>query len=50
MILALILLLPKKGHEAAFVVATYVSTVCIAGVLLQEDTSGSLRPYMRVLG
>jgi hypothetical protein len=32
------------GHEAEFVVATDASKVGIVGVLLQEDTSGSLRP------
>jgi hypothetical protein len=39
-----VLLIPKMGHEAEFVVAIDVSKVGIAGVLLQEDTSGSLRP------
>jgi hypothetical protein len=39
------LLIPKMGHEAEFFVATDASyKVGIAGVLLQEDTSGSLRP------
>jgi hypothetical protein len=32
------------GNEAEFVVATDASKVGIVGVLLQEDTSGSLRP------
>jgi hypothetical protein len=32
------------GHDAEFVVATDASKVGIVGVLLQEDTSGSLRP------
>jgi len=32
------------GHEAQFVVATDASKVDIDGVLLQEDTSGTLRP------
>ena len=32
------------GHEAEFVVATNASKVGIVGVLLQEDTSSSLRP------
>jgi hypothetical protein len=44
MILAPVLLIPKMGHEAEFVVATDASKVGIAGVLLQEDTSCSLRP------
>jgi hypothetical protein len=39
-----VLLIPKMGHEAEFVVATGASKVGIAGVLLQEDTFGSLRP------
>jgi hypothetical protein len=38
------LLIPTMGHEAEFVVETNASKVGIAGVLLQEDTSGSLRP------
>ena len=45
MIAAPILLILSMGHEAEFVVATYASKVGVAGVLLQEDTSGSLRPY-----
>jgi hypothetical protein len=32
------------GHEAEFFVATDARRVCIVGVLLQEDTFGSLRP------
>jgi hypothetical protein len=32
------------GHEAEFVVASDAGKVGIAGALLQEDTSGSLRP------
>jgi len=44
MILAPVLLIPKRGHETGFVVATDASKVGIVGVLLQEDTSGSLRP------
>jgi hypothetical protein len=43
-ILAPVLLIPKMGHEAEFVVATDASKVGIAGVLLKEDTSESLRP------
>ena len=39
-----VLLIPKMRHLAEFVVATDASKVGIAGVLLQEDTSGSLRP------
>jgi hypothetical protein len=31
------------GHEAIFLVATEASKVGIVAVLLQEDTSGSLR-------
>ncbi len=38
-----VLLIFKMGHEVEFVVATDASKVGIAGVLLQEDTSGSLR-------
>ena len=41
---ASVLLIPKAGHDAEFVVATYASKVGIDGVLLQEDTSGSMRP------
>jgi hypothetical protein len=44
MISAPVLLIPKMGHEAEFVVATDASKVGIAGVILKEDTSGSLRP------
>ena len=44
MISASVLLIPKMGHEAELVVTTDASKVGIAGVLLQEDTSGSLRP------
>ena len=44
MISAPILQIPKTGHEAEFVVATDASKVRIVGVLLQEDTSRSLRP------
>ena len=44
MFFAPVLLIPKMGHEAEFVVATDASEVGIAGVNLQEDTSGSLRP------
>ena len=44
MISAPVLSIPKFGHEADFVAATDASKVGIAGVLLQEDTSGSLRP------
>ena len=39
-----VLLILSMGHEAEFVVATDASKVGIAGVLLQQDTSGSLRP------
>ena len=45
MISAPILLIPKMRHEAEFfIVATDANKVGIAGVLLQEETSGSLRP------
>jgi hypothetical protein len=44
MILAPVLLIRKIGHEAEIVVATDASKVGIVGVLLQEDTFGSLRP------
>jgi hypothetical protein len=44
MISALVLLISKTGHEAEFVVATDASKVGIAGVLLQEDSNGHLRP------
>ena len=45
MILEPILFIPKMGHEPEFVVATDDSKVGIVGVLLQEDTLSSLRPY-----
>jgi hypothetical protein len=38
-IFAPILIIPKAGHDAEFVVATDASKVGIVGVLLQEDTS-----------
>jgi hypothetical protein len=44
MISALVLLIPKMGHEAEFVVVTDASIVGIVGVLLKKDTYGSLRP------
>ena len=44
MIFAPVLLIPKARHDAEFVVATDVSKVGIAGVLLQEYTFGSQRP------
>jgi hypothetical protein len=43
MILAPVLLISNMGHESEFVVATDASKVGIPGVLLQEDTFGSLR-------
>ena len=43
MITATILLIPQARHESEFVVATDASKVGIDGVLLQEDTFGSLR-------
>ena len=39
-----VLSIPKMRHETEFVVANDASKVGIAGVLFQEDTSGSLRP------
>jgi hypothetical protein len=44
MISAPVLLILKMVHEAEFVVATDASKVGIVGVILQEDTSSSLRP------
>ncbi len=44
MISAPILLIPTMGHEAEFVVAIDASKVGVAGVLVQADISGSLRP------
>ena len=44
MISAPVLLIPTMGHEAEFVVAIDASKVGVAGVLLQADTSNSLRP------
>jgi len=47
-----VLLIPKSGQYAEFVVATDASKVGIAGVLLQEDSHGHLRPcaHWRPLG
>jgi hypothetical protein len=44
MISASILLIRKMGYEADFFVATDASKAGIVGGLLQEDTSGYLRP------
>ena len=44
MISTLVLLISKSGQDAEFVVATDASKVGIAGVLLQEDSKGHLRP------
>ncbi len=44
MIFAPVLLIPKTGRDAEFVVATNASKVGIAGALLQEDSDGHLRP------
>jgi hypothetical protein len=44
MISAHVLPIPKSGQDAEFIVATNASKVGIAGVLLQEDTEGHLRP------
>jgi len=38
-----VLLIPKSGQEAEFVVATDASKVGITGVLLQEDSYGHWR-------
>ena len=39
-----VLMIPKSGPKAEFIVATDASKVGIAGVLLQEDYNGNLRP------
>ncbi len=39
-----VLLIPKSGQDAEFIVARDASKVGIAGVLLQEDSEGHLRP------
>ena len=44
MISAPVLLILKYGHGANFIVATEASKVGIAGVLLQKDSEGHLRP------
>jgi hypothetical protein len=44
MISAHVVLIPKSGQEAEFIVETYASKVGIAGVLLQEDFEGNLQP------
>jgi len=44
MISAPVLLIPKSDHDAEFIVATNANKVGIAGVLLQEDYEGTLRP------
>ena len=44
MISAPVLLIPKFGKDAEFIVATDASMVGIAGVLLQEDSECHLRP------
>ncbi len=38
------LVIPKSGQEAEFIVAIDASKVGIAGVLLQEDSEGHFRP------
>jgi len=43
MISAHVLTIPKFGQEAEYVVATDVSKVGIAEVLIQEDSNGHLR-------
>ncbi len=44
MISAHVLLIPKYGQDAEFIVAPNASKVGIAGVLLQQDSEGHLRP------
>ncbi len=44
MIFAAMLVIPKSGQEAEFIVATNASKVGIAGVLLHYDFDGRLRP------
>ena len=44
MISAYVLLIPKSSQDAEFIVARDASKVGIAGVLLQEDSEGHLRP------
>ncbi len=44
MIFAPVLPIPEFGHNAEFIFATYASNVGIAGVLLQKDCEGKLRP------
>ncbi len=44
MITAHVLMIPKSGRDAEFIVATDASNVGIAGVLLQENSEGHLRP------
>ena len=44
MISARVLLIPKSGRDAEFIVATGASKVGIAAILLQEDSEGHLRP------
>ena len=44
MISAPLLLIPKCGADADFIVATNASNVGLGAVLLQEDSSGSVRP------
>jgi len=44
MISAPVLLIPKPGQEAEFVVATDAIKVGNAGVLLREESCGHLRP------
>jgi len=44
MISAPVLMIPKFGQNAEIIVATYASKVGSAGVLLQEDSEGHLRP------
>ena len=49
MISALMILIPKSGQDAEFIVATNASKASIAGVLLQEDYEGHLTPCADVL-
>jgi len=39
-----VLLIPKSGLDAEFIIATNVSKVGIAGALLKKDSGGHLRP------
>ncbi len=49
MIFAPVLLIPKLGQNAKFIVATNASKVGIAGVLLQDDSKGHCAYWARKL-